>query len=63
MKAVPRQSDVHELVDHHQKLARRVAELDRRAYLTPGEQWEARQLKKEKLAAKDLIATRQGGSK
>ncbi|MCC7542996.1 MAG: DUF465 domain-containing protein [Deltaproteobacteria bacterium] len=63
MKSVPKQSEVNELVEHHQKLARRVAELDRRAFLTPTEQWEARQLKKAKLVAKDLIATRLGGSK
>lgn len=63
MKSVPKQTEVHELIEHHRRLSQRVAELDRRVVLTPTEQFEARQLKKEKLAAKDAIAEMQSGSK
>lgn len=63
MKGVPKQADVHELMENHRRLSQRVAELERRAILTPAEQWEARQLKKEKLATKDAIAAVQSGAK
>lgn len=40
----------------HQDLKQRVANLDRRAFLTPLEQREAADLKKRKLATKDAMA-------
>ena len=41
----------------HQSLKEAVKRLERRPYLTPPEQREVTDLKKQKLAAKDLIAT------
>jgi uncharacterized protein YdcH (DUF465 family) len=43
------------LEEEHRMLKMRVAELDRRAFLTPAEQREAADLKKKKLAKKDRI--------
>lgn len=40
----------------HRDLKQRVAYLERRAFLTPGEQSEANALKKRKLATKDAMA-------
>jgi len=40
----------------HQALSRQVAELDRRAILTPTEQRLVAELKKRKLATKDALA-------
>jgi uncharacterized protein YdcH (DUF465 family) len=45
----------HRLELEHQQLKRRVAELDRRTYLTPAEQLLVVELKKRKLAAKDAL--------
>lgn len=42
--------------ERHRELDLRVKELDRRAYLTPKEQLEIAELKKQKLKAKDEIA-------
>lgn len=53
-KALGHQS-VDGLMQAHRELSRRVAELERRAFLTPSEQQEARELKKQKLATKDAI--------
>ena len=44
------------LRDEHLVLKRRVAELDRRAILTPSEQRLVVELKKRKLATKDAMA-------
>ena len=43
----------------HSMLDRRVRELDRRAFLTPAEQHELAQLKKQKLVIKDQIRASQ----
>jgi uncharacterized protein YdcH (DUF465 family) len=40
----------------HHDLKEAVRRLERRAYLTPSEQFEVSALKKQKLATKDLIA-------
>jgi hypothetical protein len=45
----------HHLEHEHQRLKRQVAELDRRAYLTPQEQVLVTELKKRKLAMKDAL--------
>ena len=61
MKVVPNHGNVDGvdgLKEQHRELSRRVAELDRRAILTPTEHYEARDLKKQKLIAKDAIAAR-----
>lgn len=47
---------VASLREEHQVLKRQVAELDRRAILTPNEQQLVTELKKRKLATKDAIA-------
>lgn len=46
---------VASLREEHQLLKRRVAELDRRAILTPDEQRTVMELKKRKLATKDAL--------
>lgn len=49
------------LREEHQVLSRRVAELDRRAILTPDEQRLVVELKKMKLATKDaMVGMKQG---
>lgn len=46
---------------HHRELDARIRELDRRSYLTPNEQREIAELKKQKLRAKDeMFALRRG---
>ncbi|MCS6799067.1 MAG: YdcH family protein [Myxococcota bacterium] len=56
----PRQ--LERLEQRHAWLDARVAELDRRSYLTVPEQMERQRLKKEKLATKDrLVALRRQG--
>ena len=47
--------DVDAMHHQHAELDRRVRELDRRAFLTPAEQHELAQLKKQKLVLKDRI--------
>lgn len=44
------------LEHEHQSLKEAVRRLEKRAYLTPPEQREIADLKKQKLAAKDMIA-------
>lgn len=44
----------------HQKLDARIKELGRRSFLTPREQLEAAELKKQKLYTKDKIAQLRG---
>ena len=46
---------IQRLESEHRSLKARVAELDRRAILTPTEQREASELKKRKLATKDAL--------
>jgi len=43
------------LEEKHQTLAQQVAQLERRAILTPQEQFEVATLKKRKLATKDRL--------
>lgn len=50
-------TDIATLVAEHRALDNRVRKLDKRPYLTPAEQLEVRNLKKLKLAKKDLIAS------
>ena len=50
-------TDIATLVAEHRALDNRVRKLDKRPYLTPTEQLEIRNLKKLKLAKKDLIAS------
>ena len=45
-----------DLEEHHKELDYAVARLERRAYLTPGEQRVVSDMKKEKLLTKDRIA-------
>jgi uncharacterized protein YdcH (DUF465 family) len=52
-------NDVQTLLSAHAQLDRRVRELDRRAFLTPGEQRELADLKKRKLVVKDRIRASQ----
>lgn len=52
--------DIGRLEREHQELKRQVAQLDRRAFLTPGEQLRIAELKKRKLAIKDAL-TRAAG--
>jgi hypothetical protein len=47
---------IERLEEQHRMLKKRVAYLERRAFMTPTEQLEAAQLKKRKLATKDAIA-------
>jgi hypothetical protein len=47
---------IQDLEHQHRGLDAQVEALMRRAYLTPGEQQTARELKKKKLNAKDRIA-------
>ena len=47
--------DISTLEHQHQQLKQRVAELDRRAYLTPSEQIESVELKRQKLFVKDTL--------
>lgn len=48
--------NIEALEDQHRGLSAQVEALMRRAYLTPLEQQRARELKKQKLSAKDRIA-------
>jgi len=48
---------LRELEESHQHLKSAVRRLERRAYLTPPEQREMSSLKKQKLQAKDQIAS------
>jgi hypothetical protein len=48
-------SRIEDLENQHRGLDAQVEALMRRAYLTPGEQQTARELKKKKLNAKDRI--------
>ena len=47
---------LRELENKHQTLKSEVKRLERRAHLTPPEQFAVTELKKQKLVAKDLIA-------
>jgi len=47
--------DIVHLENEHRMLKQRVAELDRRVYLTPAEQIESSELKRRKLAVKDTL--------
>jgi len=49
--------DLQHLEEKHRTLKQRVAHMERKAFLTPTEQIMATELKKEKLATKDAIAT------
>ena len=55
----PRQELVR-LEQEHRDLKQRVAHLERRAHLTPGERREATRLKKQKLAKKDAMQQLRG---
>ncbi len=55
MKQVVVEQYLTNLEARHKDLATAVAELGRRAYLTPSEQREVADLKKEKLLTKDRI--------
>jgi uncharacterized protein YdcH (DUF465 family) len=46
---------IRTLEEKHQTLAQQVAQLERRAILTPQEQFEVATLKKRKLATKDRL--------
>jgi uncharacterized protein YdcH (DUF465 family) len=46
---------IRTLEERHQTLAQQVAQLERRAILTPQEQFEVATLKKRKLATKDRL--------
>lgn len=48
-------NELSRLQQRHAELAERVADLDGRLSLTPGEEFELHQLKKEKLWTKDAI--------
>jgi hypothetical protein len=48
--------NIEDLEHQHRGLDAEIESLMRRAYLTPGEQQAARELKKRKLSAKDRIA-------
>jgi uncharacterized protein YdcH (DUF465 family) len=50
-------ASVSELERRHRELDVQVSRLERRAYLTPTEQRLMTEMKKEKLLAKDLIAS------
>ena len=54
-RAIPLERTRSHLEQKHKALAARVAELDRRLSLTPTEELELHQLKKEKLWAKDAL--------
>lgn len=54
---------IRQIEAHHQSLEQRLKELHAQAYMTPDEQLEAAQIKKEKLKAKDELASlRRGGA-
>jgi uncharacterized protein YdcH (DUF465 family) len=55
MNAVTASERLNELVQKHRELDDQVAQLERRAYLTPEEQRAVTELKKRKLHAKDQI--------
>ena len=50
-----RSTTIKTLEQQHRTLSRKVAQLERRAFLTPSEQMEVSNLKKQKLAAKDQL--------
>jgi len=49
-------SEIHRLKARHDEIEKRLSELERHLSLTPDEQIERSQLKKEKLRAKDRLA-------
>jgi uncharacterized protein YdcH (DUF465 family) len=55
MKETMATEGVRDTEERHRILARQVAALERRAFLTPNEQREISELKKLKLAAKDEL--------
>ncbi|MEM7139081.1 MAG: YdcH family protein [Myxococcota bacterium] len=54
-RTLPAEQTVSHLEKKHAQLAERVADLDGRRSLTPGEELELHQLKKEKLWTKDAL--------
>jgi hypothetical protein len=57
-----RQSQIERLERKHSQLSMQVAELDRHLFLSQSEQILVTELKKEKLAAKDLLSVLRRGS-
>jgi uncharacterized protein YdcH (DUF465 family) len=55
MKQALTENRVHELEQKHRTLDQQVSRLERRTYLTPLEQRQVTDLKKEKLRTKDLL--------
>lgn len=55
MGNLSRTATIRTLEQRHQLLAEKVARLEKRAFLTPAEQLEVSNLKKQKLAAKDEL--------
>lgn len=55
MKAATATNLLHQLEEEHHTLDAELKTLTRRAYLTPGEQRQAVELKKKKLSAKDAL--------
>ncbi len=55
MKDATASDNVEELQARHRALAEEVRQLEKRAYLTPEEQRQITELKKQKLAAKDQL--------
>lgn len=55
MKEISATQGVTTIEERHRTLARQVDALERRAFLTPGEQQQISELKKLKLAAKDEL--------
>jgi uncharacterized protein YdcH (DUF465 family) len=55
MGNMSRIATIRTLEEKHQTLAQQVAQLERRAFLTPQEQFEVATLKKQKLATKDRL--------
>ncbi|MBX7191791.1 MAG: YdcH family protein [Sandaracinaceae bacterium] len=51
------EKDIDRLERRHRKLKERVAQYEARLYLTPSEQRDLADLKKEKLATKDQMST------
>ena len=54
-RTIPPERQKSHLEKLHAELAQRVEELDSRLSLTPGEEFELHQLKKQKLWAKDAL--------
>jgi len=53
---------ISRLREEHQSLEQRLSELNRHSFLTPNEEMEVAQIKKEKLRRKDLIQLLQARS-